>query len=289
MQRALCSDQSTSFLFHWYFLFLFSFTFSSVSGPNVNRLISIYFRSVYAHTECLVAIIRSVDCIWATIGAKNLMLTIGARVTSRYTEFSVSLFFLRATYCSRSSVKPLSTGFCWASSSVDSVGRNEYNRYNHWSFRNDTESVLLVSQTQCNNHKLHGKISGRGYYYYYFAKKRKSKQIELSTVDVAFLFITPIISKWFYESNKRKWKCMLERLLLQWQQQQQRMKNTLTQLFIIINIAIMEKRYHDASGEQTWTCRRQAAWACNTKHSHTPCHAKWIGMHYITIYIIYIL
>lgn len=90
-------------------------------------------------------------------------------------------------------------------------------------------------------------------------KKRKCKQIELSTVDVAFLFITPIISKWFYESNKRKWKYMLVRLLLQWQQQQQRMKNTLTQLFIIINNAIMEKRHHDASGEQTWTSWRQAA------------------------------
>lgn len=64
------------------------------------------------------------------------------------------------------------------------------------------------------------------------------------------------MAKWFYVRNERKWKCILERLLLQWQRprpQRQPSKNTLTQLFAIINNNAItrrrKKRYRDASCE----------------------------------------
>lgn len=45
--------------------------FACASGPNVDRSISIYFRGVFAHTNC-VEIILSVDCTWTTLRVKKL-------------------------------------------------------------------------------------------------------------------------------------------------------------------------------------------------------------------------
>lgn len=138
----------------------FSFFFDSVfflcaSGPNVNRPISIHFRSISArdthtHTQCFA--INSYS--WLHMGDirceqfnTRMILDMNRPICLQFAVFSFTFpprSKLIAVFINKSPIDD-ENRLLLASGRLGSDGWDEYYRYDRRSFRNDTESVLLVS------------------------------------------------------------------------------------------------------------------------------------------------